>query len=94
MQPSRVGGQSDESMQPITVTNLISHHVPSPIVGLDLLMEDGLEEQDECLNNDLGIDHDDYNAKEFNVEEAARDSNERSIAGSIGIQSIVNRTRT
>ncbi|GMN39672.1 hypothetical protein TIFTF001_008900 [Ficus carica] len=57
-------------------------------------MEDGLEEQDECLNNDLGIDHDDYNAGEFNVEEVARDSDERSIPRSIGIQYIVNRTRT
>ena len=43
-------------------------------------MEDGLKEQDEFLNNDLGIDHDNYNAREFNVEEAARDSNKRSIA--------------
>ena len=46
-------------------------------------MEDGLEEQDEFLTNDLGMDNDNCNAEEFNIEEAARDSNERSIAGSV-----------
>ncbi|GMN55016.1 hypothetical protein TIFTF001_024134 [Ficus carica] len=76
VQLSRVGGQSDEAVQPIAVNNLIIPSsipppipppIPSPIVGLDL---------------------------EFNVEEAARDSNERSIVGSIRAQSVVNRTRT
>ena len=66
VQPYKIGGQSDEAMQPIAVNNLIPsvipHPIPSPIVGLDLLMEDGLEEQDEFLNNDLGMNHYDCNA--------------------------------
>ncbi|GMN65792.1 hypothetical protein TIFTF001_034875 [Ficus carica] len=99
VQPSRVGGQSDEAVQPIAVKNLIIPSlipppIPSPIVGLDLHMEDGFKEQDEFLNNDLGIDHDDCNAGEFNVEKDAHDSNEKSIVGSIGVQSVVNRIRT
>ncbi|GMN62444.1 hypothetical protein TIFTF001_031517 [Ficus carica] len=57
-------------------------------------MEDGLEEQDELLNNNLVMNHDDCNAGKFNIEEAAHDSNERSITGSIRAQSVVNRTRT
>ena len=85
MQPSSDGGQSDEAVQPVVVNNLIIPSLlPSPIppliIGLDLHMEDGLEEQDEFLNKDLGIDHDDCNAGEFVVEEAAYDSNEMSIA--------------
>ncbi|GMN56163.1 hypothetical protein TIFTF001_025279 [Ficus carica] len=99
MQPSRDGGQSDEAVQPIAVNNLIIPspilpYIPSPIVGLDLHMEDGLEKQDEFLNNDLGMNHDDCNAGEFNVKEGARYSNERSITGSIRAHSVVNRTRT
>ncbi|GMN54975.1 hypothetical protein TIFTF001_024094 [Ficus carica] len=88
VQPSRIGGQSDEAVQPIAVNNFILHPIPSPIVDLDLHIKDGLEEQDEFLNNKLGINHDDCNVGEFNVEEAAHDSNERSIAGSIGAQSV------
>ncbi|GMN58333.1 hypothetical protein TIFTF001_027435 [Ficus carica] len=103
LQPSRVGGQSDEAMQPVAVNILIIPspilpHIPpsiiSPIVGLDLHMEDGLEEQYKFLNKDLGMNHDDCNVGEFNIEEAARDSNERSTAGSIRAQFVVNRTRT
>ncbi|GMN62468.1 hypothetical protein TIFTF001_031540 [Ficus carica] len=95
VQPSKDGGQSDEAMQPVVVNNLIiPSPIPSLIVGMDLHMEDGLEEQVKFLNNDLGMNHDDYNAGEFNIEEAARDSNKRSITGSIGAQSVVNRTIT
>ena len=46
------------------------------------------------MNNDLGIDHDDCNVREFNVEEAARASNERSITGNIEAQYVVSRPRT
>lgn len=46
-------------------------------------MEDRLEEQDEFLNNDLGMNHDDFNVRELIIEEAACDSNEMSIAESI-----------
>ena len=46
VQSSGVGGQSDKAVRPVAVNN----HIPSPIVGLDLHMEDGLEEQDEFLN--------------------------------------------
>ncbi|GMN60168.1 hypothetical protein TIFTF001_029255 [Ficus carica] len=42
----------------------------------------------------VGMNHDDCNAREFNVEEATRDSNKKSIAGSVEAQSVVNRTRT
>ncbi|GMN49505.1 hypothetical protein TIFTF001_018679 [Ficus carica] len=84
VQPSRDGGQSDEAVQPVAINNLIiPPPIPPPIVGLDLHMEDGLEKQDEFLNNDLGMDHDDCNAEEFNVEEAVCDSNKMSIVGSI-----------
>ncbi|GMN48299.1 hypothetical protein TIFTF001_017463 [Ficus carica] len=69
---------------PSLISPPISPPIPSPIIGLDLHMEDELEEQDEFLNSDLGMDHDDCNAREFNIEEAARDSNERNIVGSIG----------
>ncbi|GMN47613.1 hypothetical protein TIFTF001_016797 [Ficus carica] len=84
---------SDEDVQPAAVNNLIIPSpiltpipppIPSSIVCLDLHMEDGLEEQDEFLNNDLSMNHDDCNVGEFNVEEAARDSNEKNIVGSIG----------
>ncbi|GMN48587.1 hypothetical protein TIFTF001_017757 [Ficus carica] len=52
VQPSRVGGQSDEAVQPVVVNNpipspippLIPPPIPSLKVGLDLHMEDGLEE--------------------------------------------------
>ncbi|GMN46128.1 hypothetical protein TIFTF001_015312 [Ficus carica] len=95
----RDGGHSDKAVQLVTINNLIiSYPIPppisSPIVGLDLHMKDGLEEQDELLNKDLDMNHDDCNTGELNVTDAARDSNERSIAGNIGAQSIVNRTRT
>ncbi|GMN51273.1 hypothetical protein TIFTF001_020417 [Ficus carica] len=94
VQPSRVGKQSDEVVQPVAINNLIITSpipppilpaIPSPIVGLDLHMEDGLKEQDELLNNDLGMNHDDCNTGEFNVADAACDSNKRSITGSIGV---------
>ncbi|GMN59357.1 hypothetical protein TIFTF001_028458 [Ficus carica] len=62
--------------------------------SLNLHMEDGLEEQHELLNNDLGMNHDDCNVWELNVANATRNSNERSIAGSIGTQFVVNRIRT
>ncbi|GMN67835.1 hypothetical protein TIFTF001_036909 [Ficus carica] len=90
VQPSRDGGQSNEVMRPVAVNNLIIPslslpHIPSPTVGLDLHMEYGIEEQHELLNNDFGMNHDDCNAGELNVADAARDSNEKSIAGSIGV---------
>ncbi|GMN47955.1 hypothetical protein TIFTF001_017128 [Ficus carica] len=99
VQPSRDGGQSDEAMQHGAVNNLIIRspsppHIHFPTVGLDLHMEDGIEEQHELLNNDLGMDHDDCNAEELNVADAARDSNENGIAASIRAHSIVNTTRT
>ena len=50
-------------------------------------MKDELKEQDKFLNNDFGLNHDDCNAGEFNIEEAVYYSNERSIIGSIGAQS-------
>ncbi|GMN47312.1 hypothetical protein TIFTF001_016494 [Ficus carica] len=78
----------------LIIPSPIPPHIPSPIVSLDLHMEDGLEEQDEFLNNDLGMDHDECNAEEFIIEEAARDSNEMSIIGSVRAQSVVNITRT
>ena len=86
-------------MQPVSVNNLIISslgrpHIPYPTLGLDLHMEDGIEEQHELLNNDLGMDHDDCNAGELNVADAARDSNEKSIAPSIGAHSIINTSRT
>ncbi|GMN48469.1 hypothetical protein TIFTF001_017645 [Ficus carica] len=87
VQPSRDGGQSDEALQPVAINNLIIHspsppHIPSPTLGLDLHMEDGIEEQQELLNKDLGMDHDDCNVGELNVADTARDSNENSIAAS------------
>ncbi|GMN66090.1 hypothetical protein TIFTF001_035158 [Ficus carica] len=99
VQPSRVGGQSDEAVQLLAVNNLVIHSpiphvIPSPIAGLNLHIEDGLEEQDEFLNIDFGMDHDDCNTGEFNIEEAARDSNDKSTAGSIRSQFVVNRTKT
>ncbi|GMN66049.1 hypothetical protein TIFTF001_035111 [Ficus carica] len=103
VQLSRVGGQSDEAVQPVAINNLIIHShiphliplvIPSPIVGKDLHMEDGLEEQDEFLNKDFGMYHDDCYVGEFNDEEAARDSNERNIVGIIRAQFVVNRTKT
>ncbi|GMN61110.1 hypothetical protein TIFTF001_030189 [Ficus carica] len=69
-------------------------HIPSPTVDLDLHTEDGIEKQHQLLNNDLCTDHDDYNAGELNVANAARHSNEKSIAASIGAHSIVITTRT
>ncbi|GMN48335.1 hypothetical protein TIFTF001_017511 [Ficus carica] len=90
MQPSRDGGQSDEAMQPVAVNNLIipscsPPYIPSPTVGLDLHMKDGIEEQHELLNNDLSMDHDDCNAGELNVADAARDSNKKSIVDEFGV---------
>ncbi|GMN27513.1 hypothetical protein TIFTF001_051598 [Ficus carica] len=99
VQPSKEGGQSDEAMQPINDSNLIilpprPPHIRSPTVGLDLHTEDGIEKQHQLLNNDSCTDHDDCNAGELNVADAARHSNEKSIAASIGAHSIVNTTRT
>ncbi|GMN31799.1 hypothetical protein TIFTF001_003404 [Ficus carica] len=99
LQPSRDSGHSDETVQPVAVNNLIipspiPPYIPSPTVGLDLHMEDGLEEQYELLNNDFGMNHDDCNGGELNVANAARDSNEKNIAGSIEAQSVVKKTRT
>ncbi|GMN48391.1 hypothetical protein TIFTF001_017567 [Ficus carica] len=70
-QPSRVGGQSDKAIQTVAVNNLIPSPFPPPIpppisslmVGLDLHMKNGLEEQDEFLNNDLGMNHDNCNVR-------------------------------
>ncbi|GMN47438.1 hypothetical protein TIFTF001_016623 [Ficus carica] len=99
VQPSREGGQSDEAMQPVNDSNLIilpprPHHIRFPTVGLDLHIEDGIEKQHQLLNNDLCTNHDDCNAGELNVADAARHSNEKSVAASIGAHSIVNTTRT
>ncbi|GMN21588.1 hypothetical protein TIFTF001_048901 [Ficus carica] len=90
---------SDESLQPVAINNLIipspgPPHIPYPTLGLDLHMEDGIEEQHELLNNDLGMDYDDCNAGELNVADAARDSNEKSIVPSIGAHSIIKTSRT
>ena len=86
-------------MQPVAVNNLIipspgRPHIPYPTLGLDLHMEDGIEEQHELLNNDLGMDHDACNAEESNVMDVARNSNEKSISPSIGAHSIINTSRT
>ncbi|GMN74899.1 hypothetical protein TIFTF001_052483 [Ficus carica] len=99
VQPSKEGRQSDEAMQPVNDSNLIilpprPPHIHSPTVGLDLHTEDGIEKQHQLLNNDSCTDHDDCNAGELNVADAARHSNEKSIAASIGTHSIVNTTRT
>ncbi|GMN64699.1 hypothetical protein TIFTF001_033761 [Ficus carica] len=99
VQPSRESGQSDEAMQPVNDSNLIilpprPPHIPSPTVGLDLHTEDGIEKQHQLLKNYLCMDHDDCNARELNVADAARHSDEKSIAASIGAHSIVNTTRT
>ncbi|GMN25489.1 hypothetical protein TIFTF001_050380 [Ficus carica] len=99
VQPSRDGGQSDGSLQPVAVNNLIipslgPPHIPYPILGLDLHMEDGIEKQHKLLNNDLGMDYDDCNAGELNVADTARDSNKKSIAPSIGAHSIIKTSRT
>ncbi|GMN64415.1 hypothetical protein TIFTF001_033478 [Ficus carica] len=98
-QPSREGGQSDEAMQPVNDSNLIilpprPPHIPYPTLGLALHTEDGIEKQHQLLNNDLCMDNDDCNAGELNVTDAARHSNEKIIAASIGAHSIVNTTRT
>ncbi|GMN69085.1 hypothetical protein TIFTF001_038140 [Ficus carica] len=99
VQPSREGGQSDEAMQPVNDSNLIillpyPPPIRSPTVGLDLHTKDGIEKQHQLLNNDLCTDHDDCNVGELNVADAARHSNEKSIAASIGAHYIVNTTRT
>ncbi|GMN69851.1 hypothetical protein TIFTF001_038896 [Ficus carica] len=99
VQPSREGGQSDEAMQLVNDNSLIilpprPPHIPFPTLGLDLHTEDGIEKQHQFLNNDLCMDHDDCNVGELNVADAARHSNEKSIAASIGAHFIINTTRT
>ncbi|GMN47646.1 hypothetical protein TIFTF001_016820 [Ficus carica] len=81
VQPFREGGQSDEAMQLVNDSNLIIRppHIPSPTLVMDLHTEDGIEKQHQLLNNDLCMDHDDCNAGELNVADAARHSNEKSI---------------
>ncbi|GMN66674.1 hypothetical protein TIFTF001_035730 [Ficus carica] len=99
VQHSRDGGQSDEAMQPVNDSNLIilpprPPHIPSPTLGLDLHTEYGIEKQQQLLNNDLCTAHDDCNAGELNFADAARHSNEKSIAASIGAHFIVNNIRS
>ncbi|GMN45107.1 hypothetical protein TIFTF001_014281 [Ficus carica] len=96
VQHSREGGQSDEAMQHVNDSDLIilppPPHIPSPTVGLDLHTEYGIEKQHQVLDNDLCTAHDDCNARELNAADDARQSNEKSIATSIGTHSIVNNT--
>ncbi|GMN73597.1 hypothetical protein TIFTF001_053050, partial [Ficus carica] len=97
VQPSREGGQSDEAMQPVNDSNLIilpprPPHIPYLTICLDLHTEYGIKKQHQLLNNDLCTDHDDCNAGELNVADAARHSNEKSITASIRAHYIVNNT--
>ncbi|GMN64858.1 hypothetical protein TIFTF001_033921 [Ficus carica] len=99
VQPSMEGGQSDKAMQPVNHSNLIilpprPPHIPSPTVVMDLHTEYGIEKQQNLLNNDLCTAHDDCNAGELNVPDAARHSNEKSTAASIGAHSIANNCRS
>ncbi|GMN60740.1 hypothetical protein TIFTF001_029839 [Ficus carica] len=84
VQPSWEGGQSDEAIQPANDSNLIilPLHIPSPIVGLDLHNEYGIDKQHQVLNHDLCMAHDDCNAGKLNVADATRHSNEKSFAPS------------
>ncbi|GMN72306.1 hypothetical protein TIFTF001_052830 [Ficus carica] len=99
VQPSREGGQSDEAMQPVNDSNLIilpprPPHIPSLTISLDLHTEYGIKKQHQLLNNDLYTDHDNCNAGELNVADAACHSNEKSITASIRAHYIVNNTRS
>ncbi|GMN70941.1 hypothetical protein TIFTF001_052592 [Ficus carica] len=96
VQPSWEGGQSDEAIQPVNDSNLIilPLHIPSPIVGLDLHNEYGIDKQHQVLNHDLCMAHDDCNAGKLNVADATRHSNEKSFAPSIGAHSIINNIRS
>ncbi|GMN22184.1 hypothetical protein TIFTF001_040199 [Ficus carica] len=97
VQRSRDGGQSDEAMQHVNDSNTIIPpplQFPSPTVGLDLHSEDEIEKQDEVMHNDLCTAHDDCNAGKMHDADDSHRSNEKSIAASIGDQSIVNNTRS
>ncbi|GMN74280.1 hypothetical protein TIFTF001_053135, partial [Ficus carica] len=97
VQRSRDGGQSDEAMQHVNDSNTIippPRQFPSPTVGLDLHNEDDLEKQYEVMHNDLCTAHDDCNAGKMHDADDSHRSNEKSIAASIGDQSIVNNTRS
>ncbi|GMN66772.1 hypothetical protein TIFTF001_035833 [Ficus carica] len=92
----REGVHSDEAMQHVDDSNMIilppPPHIPSPTRGLDLHTEYGIEKQHQVLNNDLCTAHGVCNAGELNVVDDARQSNENSIAASIGAHSIANNT--
>ncbi|GMN21805.1 hypothetical protein TIFTF001_040116 [Ficus carica] len=97
VQRSRDGGQSDEAMQHVNDSNTIIHpprQFPSPTVGLDLHNENEIEKQYEVMHNDLCTAHDDCNAGKMHDADDSHRSNEKSIAASIGDQSIVNNTRS
>ncbi|GMN26694.1 hypothetical protein TIFTF001_040895 [Ficus carica] len=96
VQRSRDGGQSDEAMQHVNDSNTIippPRQFPSPTVGLDLHNEDEIEKQYEVMHNDLCTAHDNCNAGKMHDADDSHRSNEKSIAASIGDQSIVNNTR-
>ena len=59
--PSKVGGQSDEAIQPVKDNNVITTppHIPSPIVCPDLHNDHGIDKQHQVLNHDLCTAHDD-----------------------------------
>ncbi|GMN24233.1 hypothetical protein TIFTF001_051355 [Ficus carica] len=94
--PSRVGGQSNEAIQPVNDSNLITlpPHIPSPIVCPDLHNDHGIDKQHHVFNPDSKMAHDDCNAGRLNVADAARHSNEKSTTPSIGAHSIANNIRS
>ncbi|GMN58103.1 hypothetical protein TIFTF001_027205 [Ficus carica] len=94
--PSRVGGQSDEAIQPVNDSNLITlpPYIPSPIVRPDLHNDHGIDKQHHVFNPDSKTAHNDCNAGRLNVADAARHTNEKSTTPSIGAHSIVNNIRS
>ena len=94
--PCRVGGQSDEAIQPVNDSNLITlpPHIPSPIVRRDLHNDHGIDKQHHVFNPESKTAHDDCNAGRLNVADATRHSNEKSTTPSIGAHSIANNIRS